>query len=658
MSIARSERGRSQIATFIYKSFIDIVTIVNDGPRNVSPIQVRYFPDKEDGPYLFFIRFAAISLPVPTVAHNLRLAELLAPLSEKSTGTSEIFFLVVRTRYPFHGFIESVLHWMLRVEYFSCFNFLSATDGSFHSLTRLSRDDAKWLDGDRQQFETFVRLAFQSNPPGPGQTFTIDKTPFPIFTWAQPSATNAQDSFMIHVVRDLVHFVDWNLFPKLFTALLLEKTVIIYHCDDRVVSNIIMALHFLLAPLRWAVGSISLLPGSFDHLLNTPTRLLVGTTRPVQTVQRDSVLVDLVQGNLQIWGESLPVYAPAAGLSQLVLRWWHEDTDLMAIVTKFRHLIKGLTGPIIPCIIPDSTDQFLVQSQFKKDWYLSAFGMHSKGFLEALCATQMFQMYVEQMCRSNPSDTNGDDSDHLRAGRSEVTTVTRSNCTYYLQSNQRDFPMSLTCIDGCAVRLFALSPSVCFTSTASSLLLLCIPSSIESICDSYFAGCRRLLALVFETGCSVSVLGESALAECSSLQYICIPSSIKTIPKECLDRCRSLSTFPFAGGCQVLTLGESAFQFCSSLQSICIPSSIEIICTSCFCHCTSLSDVTFERGSRLSILGEFAFHRCSSLQSICIPSSVTRVSRSCFADCINLSKLMFDSGSELSTIEDFAFQSC
>jgi hypothetical protein len=217
------------------------------------------------------------------------------------------------------------------------------------------------------------------------------------------------------------------------------------------------------------------------------------------------------------------------------------------------------------------------------------------------------------------------DQDHFLPCGSATASAGELSCTYYLRSNQRDFPRNTVAIRGVAVRVSILRPGVYFSPEAFPLHYICIPSSIETISESCFRGCTHLVSLTFESGCQISHLGASSFTSCSSLLSICIPSSIKAISDSCFHQCLRLAKVTLESGLHLSVLGESAFAACSSIQSICIPSSIETISKFCFCGCFDLSDFRFAPDSKILTIGDSAFGLCRSLQSICIPERLNDV---------------------------------
>jgi hypothetical protein len=106
-----------------------------------------------------------------------------------------------------------------------------------------------------------------------------------------------------------------------------------------------------------------------------------------------------------------------------------------------------------------------------------------------------------------------------------------------------------------------------------------------------------------------------------SLSSICIPSSVDRLCQLCFSRCEALSVVTFERGSPLSRIDRSAFFNCLSLSSICIPSSVRQLRDRFFQACRSLQEATFESGSKVSRVGDCAFESCPSLSLIRIPSS-------------------------------------
>jgi hypothetical protein len=242
---------------------------------------------------------------------------------------------------------------------------------------------------------------------------------------------------------------------------------------------------------------------------------------------------------------------------------------------------------------------------------------------------------------------------------------------------------------------------------------ICVPSFVEDLSESCFAGCSRLSSVTFESDSALWLIGNYAFSRTPQLLHICfppalrqlealalagsnfdeisiadgncdlkasgpfildfdgltvtnffgradtvtIPANIEAIGPRCFAHCQTLRTVVFEAGSTCSRIGDSAFSACS-LSSICIPCSVEEIGENCFSHCQWLSRVTFESGSKLSCVPRYAFSQCVSLASIAIPSSVCQICDHAFDWCLALRRVTFNSDSQLALVEPFAFEQC
>ena len=177
-----------------------------------------------------------------------------------------------------------------------------------------------------------------------------------------------------------------------------------------------------------------------------------------------------------------------------------------------------------------------------------------------------------------------------------------------------------------------------------------IPSSVTSIGNNAFSGCRSLLDIVIPS--SVTSIGDSAFYHCDSLSDIVIPSSVTSIGDSAFLLCRSLSKIVIPSS--VTSIGNNAFSGCGSLSDIVIPSSVTSIGDGAFSDCVSLSYIAIP--SSVTSISDSAFESCSSLSDIIIPSSVTSIGDSAFYHCDSLSDIVIPSS--VTSIGDSAFSGC
>ena len=187
-------------------------------------------------------------------------------------------------------------------------------------------------------------------------------------------------------------------------------------------------------------------------------------------------------------------------------------------------------------------------------------------------------------------------------------------------------------------------------SSCSSLSEIVIPSSVTSIGDWAFFGCDFLSEIVIPS--SVTSIGDCVFSSCRSLSEIVIPSSVTSIGDSAFSGCRSLSEIVIPSS--VTSIGDSAFSGCRSLSEIVIPSSVTSIGDSTFSGCRSLSEIVIP--SSVTIIGDSAFSGCRSLSEIVIPSSVTCIGDHAFSCCDSLSEIVIPSS--VTSIGDCAFFNC
>lgn len=148
------------------------------------------------------------------------------------------------------------------------------------------------------------------------------------------------------------------------------------------------------------------------------------------------------------------------------------------------------------------------------------------------------------------------------------------------------------------------------TGSKASLISVSIPSSVKTIGEGAFSGCRGLTSLNIPS--SVTTIGQSAFSQCSGLVFVTIPSSVKTIK-------------------------SGAFEGCSGLTSITIPSFVTSIEYATFWDCNGLKSVAIPPS--VTSIGSHAFFRCSRLNSIILPSSVSSIGEHAFDGCTGLASI-------------------
>jgi hypothetical protein len=189
-----------------------------------------------------------------------------------------------------------------------------------------------------------------------------------------------------------------------------------------------------------------------------------------------------------------------------------------------------------------------------------------------------------------------------------------------------------------------------------SLTSVTIPSNVTSIGNIAFEGCTSLASITVNAANTVfssenGVLFNKAKTTIlfypeghSGTSYV-IPSSVASIGDGAFYGCRSLTSVTIPGS--VTTIGKSAFWSCTGLASVTMQNGVTTIGGHAFYYCRSLTSVTIP-GS-VTTIGESAFNHCRSLTSVTIPGSVTTIGGSAFSDCTSLASVIFETGSNIAS---------
>jgi hypothetical protein len=337
---------------------------------------------------------------MPTISHSLSLPALLSHMSATASPTTEICF-AIKTKFPFFDFFVDFIRWFLESEMVARMEICDSVERGLAGAFGLP--SSAWPSATRERLVRDISTVSIVSPPEAEAEVVVDSPPSRVFRWRRPAVARNHDPLASRVLGDVVKHLNQRRFTHLFSALLQEKTIIVYHRDETVVNHIILALHFILRPLRWVSGSVSILPAQLADLLNAPNPLLVGVTRPLDELQPWFVYFDLVAHDVRVVDRGLLLFPRYAEMERALRPVWaaksQETVNFTQVLAYTNGAVQRFLEPVAQSIMSVRGEGAVVRSRFCHDLYIPRFPKEERLFVEALSETQMFRVQVEQDCR-------------------------------------------------------------------------------------------------------------------------------------------------------------------------------------------------------------------------------------------------------------------
>lgn len=150
----------------------------------------------------------------------------------------------------------------------------------------------------------------------------------------------------------------------------------------------------------------------------------------------------------------------------------------------------------------------------------------------------------------------------------------------------------------------------------------------------------------------VTLIGDSAFANCYNLTSVSIPNTVTAIDKAAFYNCIALTGITIPNS--VTTIGGCAFWSCARLKSLSLGNGLTTIKNDAFRGCSGLTSLTLPNS--LTTIETRAFYGCNKLTSIVIPNSVTTMDTFVFYNCTKLTSVTIGTG--ITALGDLAFNGC
>ncbi len=178
-----------------------------------------------------------------------------------------------------------------------------------------------------------------------------------------------------------------------------------------------------------------------------------------------------------------------------------------------------------------------------------------------------------------------------------------------------------------------------------------IPTTITSIGMQAF-GDTDIEKVSFESGSKLTTIGAYAFYNCKFIESMLIPSSVRTIEEDAFYGCKSLSEVKFFSNSKLTSIGAYAFYNTTSLQEFAIKGAVSEIGAHAFEY-SGIKSFDYGTKSTITVVKESTFAN-TQLSSVVIPDSVQVIEKGAFKRFLGNE---FTLPEELTDICDNAFES-
>ena len=172
----------------------------------------------------------------------------------------------------------------------------------------------------------------------------------------------------------------------------------------------------------------------------------------------------------------------------------------------------------------------------------------------------------------------------------------------------------------------------------TGIVNITIPSSVTTIDQYPFYGCKKLEILSFEDGIEITSLYNILNNSNVKVKEIKIPKNVVELESNLFSGLYNLEAVVFESGSKLEKISSSAFQN-TKLNNIILPKELKYIGDYAFANCKNLVSVDFEEGSSLETIDSSAFSYCDKLTSVSLPDSITTMNNNVFDRCISLKNI-------------------
>jgi hypothetical protein len=181
---------------------------------------------------------------IPSLAYSFAVTDLLQQMTDSGISTCDMC-IAIHTKSPHFAIFRGPIGWIMQGRLVSRMATAPVIERYYATGEVTHQDTLKmWPLADRRSLQ--IELSHLCMRGG-NEAAIIESPPAPAFVWTCGGGPGIER----HATYDLVRRLSPNVFVRLPSELLRERSIIMYERRETVVCNAILALHFLLKPMEW-----------------------------------------------------------------------------------------------------------------------------------------------------------------------------------------------------------------------------------------------------------------------------------------------------------------------------------------------------------------------------------------------------------------------
>lgn len=372
-----------------------------------------YFPTFTNSPYYYCAKFTANSFTIPLLCHGRKMDALFNSVTNNSLPTTRIC-IAIRSKFPYPDLYFNFIKYFLKCELLGRKKISNLLEmfyqtGEFKEAVNQYRKsyDLKTLLSDwpysfRNLMTELVGIALAKRFGEEHKQITIEHQKLDKFIWNHPTIDPPIDNFILFSIQSILRYLTPEQFLQMFSAIVLEKKIIIYGKNREIITNIVNSIHYIISPFSISIPILSILPSNTSEILNSHSPMIMGSSRKPVDKSGLFFLVDLEDKSVILPELFLLFPRYEQILSSLTDVWdlYAENASHAALTIRdiTNGLMKDFDEALSFSITVDYNEIYQRSANFHPEIFVSYFLANDISFIKEFLNTIYVQNYIRLKC--------------------------------------------------------------------------------------------------------------------------------------------------------------------------------------------------------------------------------------------------------------------